>query len=112
MRKGRDKRVFASKRREYMLDPLILFYTDLTRATEELPVLAKIPRDEKKIIIDRYLALLSKKDVKRVEQLRDAYKAKLNSVRQGKTVYHKALGDQYQRILNILNHHLFNRSIT
>jgi len=104
------------------MDGLLLFYIDPLKATEDLPLLAKLSPDEEKVVRSYYFDILKKKDVSQIESLRSLYKTKVNDMEtkesksrntpdKKRTAIYAALRDQYSRILDMLEHHLHNRPI-
>ena len=88
-----------------------VYYMDLERVTKDLPILSRLSKPEKLHIIETYRNILSKRPLEKVQHLLELYKAKYESARKGKTIYHRVLEDQYRRIRNILEYSIRQRPL-
>ena len=83
-----------------------MFLMDPFKVTDSLPMLSKLTLEEKEKVIKTYQQVLRSKPINRVMRVRDYMKGKLKGAQQGNTDYHRALADQYKRIVNIIENTL------
>ena len=89
-----------------MSSPLIMFLMDPFKVTDDLPILKRLYGEEKAQVIAKYQEFLRSKPINRVIRLRNYMIGKLKHAQKGNTLYHRALSDQYNRIVNIIENTL------